>query len=115
MRLLGYIFVLLLLAGGAAYLTKPTEADAEALLRDQVMARVATEEVGEGRDAASNIALAACKLRPNDCYELLRSGMDVRYTDKTLWLQVDVEGMDRRVTCYGVFGRFFCPGGWEEA
>jgi hypothetical protein len=115
MRLLGYVFVLLLLAGGAAYLTKPSEDDAEALLRDQVMTSVAKEEVGAGRDAAANIALAACKLRPNDCYDLLRSGMDVTYTDKTLWLRVDVEGTERRVTCYGVFGRFFCPGGWKEA
>ena len=115
MRLLGYVFLILLIAGGAAWTMKPTEEDAEALLQNQVMARVATEQVGEGRDVASNVALAACKLRPDDCYDLLRSGMDVTYTDQTFWLRVDVEGMDRRVTCYGVFERFFCPGGWEAA
>jgi len=114
MRFLGYLFLLLILAGGAAYLTKPAEAEAEAVLRQEVMLKVATEEIGEARGAAENLALAACKLRPNDCYDLLRGGMDVRYTDKTLWLEVELEGYERRAKCYGAFGRFFCPGGWAE-
>lgn len=115
MRLLGYLFVLLLLAGGAAFLTKPAEADAEATLRDQLTLAVAREEIGEARGPAENIALAACKMRPTDCYELLRSVMEVTYTDKTLWLQVDVEGLGGRTTCYGAFAQFFCPGGWQES
>lgn len=114
MRLLGYLFLFLILAGGVAFLTKPTEADAEDVLREEVTMAVATEEIGEGRGTGENLALAACKLRPRDCYDLLRSGLDVRYTDRTLWLQVDVEGFDRRATCYGVFGRFVCPGGWAK-
>ena len=113
MRFLGYLFVLLVLLGGAAFLTKPAVADAEAVLRHEVMMKVATEEIGEGRDAVGNLALAACKLRPKDCYDLLRGGMDVRYTDKTLWLEVELDGYERHAKCYGAFGRFFCPGGWD--
>lgn len=108
-----YLVLLLILAAGGAYVTKPDEADAEAVLRDQVMIAVARQELGEGRGPTEALALAACKLRPNDCYELLRSGLDVTYTDKTLYLQVDVAGFDRQARCYGVFTRFVCPGGFK--
>lgn len=109
-----YLVLLLVLAAGAAFLTKPSEADAEAVLREQVMIGVAMEDIGEGRSTGENLALAACKLRPSDCYDLLRSGLEVTYTDQTLFLKVDVEGFERKATCYGVFGRFFCPGGFQS-
>ena len=108
-----YLILALILAVGAAYLTKPGEADAEAVLRDQVMMGVARQELGEGRGTAENLALAACKLRPSDCYELLRSGLDVTYTDKTFYLQVDVVGFERQARCYGAFTQFLCPGGFK--
>lgn len=109
-----YLVLLLVLAAGAAFLTKPSEADAEAVLREQVMIGVATQDLDEGRSTGENLALAACKLRPSDCYDLLRSGLDVTYSDQTLFLQVDVEGYERKATCYGVFGQFFCPGGFKS-
>ncbi len=111
MRALGYLVILLALLAGAAFVTKPSEADAEAALREQVMLAVARQELGEGRSTGQNLALAACKLRPNDCYDLLRSGLEVTYSDKTLFLRVDLEGFERRMTCYGAFTRFTCPGG----
>ena len=109
-----YLVLLLVLAAGVAFLTKPSEADAEAVLREQVIIGVATQDLGEGRSTGENLALAACKLRPSDCYDLLRSGLDVTYSDQTLFLKVDVEGYERKATCYGVFGQFFCPGGFKS-
>ncbi len=109
-----FIILIILLAIGAAFLTKPKEADAEAKLREQVFLDLAHEEIGEGRGTAENIALAACKLRPNDCYELLRSGLDVTYTDRVLFLMVEVVGFERQATCYGAFTTFFCPGGFKK-
>ncbi len=111
MRILIVVIVLVL---GGAWLTKPDEADAEAVLRDQVMIAVARQDLGEGRSTGENLALAACKLRPSDCYDLLRSGLEVSYTDRTLFLRVDVDGYDRRATCFGVYTRFVCPGGFKE-
>ncbi len=110
-----YLILLLVLAAGAAFLTKPGEADAEAVLREQVMIGVATQEFDEARGTGGNLALAACKLRPSDCFDLLRSGLDVTYTDRTLFLQVDVEGFERKARCYGLYGRFVCPGGFGGA
>ncbi len=109
-----FLIGLLVLAAVAAYFTKPEEADAEAVLREQVMIGVAKEDIGQGRSTAENLALTACKLRPNDCYDLLRSGLDVTYTDQHLFLKVDLEGYERRATCYGAFGQFVCPGGFEK-
>lgn len=111
MRLL-LIFVAF--AVGAAWLTKPGEADAEAALREQVLIAVAKQELGEGRSTGESLALAACKLRPSDCYDLLRSGLDVIYADKTLFLQVEVSGFERQARCYGAFTQFICPGGFKQ-
>lgn len=108
-----FLVLLLFLAAGAAYLTKPSEADAEGALRERVMSAVARQELGAGRNTGENLALAACKLRPNDCYELLRAGLDVVFEDRTLYLKVDVAGFERQASCYGVFLRFFCPGGFS--
>ncbi len=111
MRMLVLLVVLVL---GAAWFTKPDAADAEAALREQVMMSVARQELGEGRSTGENLALAACKLRPSDCYDLLRSGLEVTYTDRKLFVQVDVTGFERQARCYGAFTRFFCPGGFRE-
>ena len=114
MRVFGFLFVLAVLAAGAAYLTKPSEADAERILRAQAMNFVAKEDVGVGRSAAENIALTACKLRLSDCYELLRSGLDATFTDHTLYVKFAMTGFDRKATCYGAFTQFVCPDGLER-
>ncbi len=109
-----FVILLVVLAVGAAYLTKPEEADAEAMLRQQVILDVAQEDIGEGRGTAENLALAACKLRPSDCYELLRSGLEVTYTDRVFFLEVGITGFERQATCYGAFTTFVCPGGFKR-
>lgn len=114
MRFLRFLIVLLVLAAGAAFVTKPSEADAEAALREQLMMAVAKEELGEGRSAAQSLALVACKLRPSDCYDLVRSGITAEFADKTLFVQFEMEGFDRVATCYGAFTRFVCPGGLKK-
>lgn len=108
-----YLVLLLIFAAGAAYLTKPGEADAEAKLREEVMIGVATQDLDAAQGTGAALALAACKLRPSECYDLLRSGLTVTYTDQTLFSKVEVEGFDRKATCYGVYTRFFCPGGFK--
>lgn len=111
MRLLKFLFVVLVLAAGAAYLTKPGESEAEAALRDQLTMAVAKEGLGEGRSTAENLALAACKLRPRDCYDLVRSGIETEFSDHVLYVRFAMAGFDRMANCYGAFGRFVCPGG----
>ncbi len=109
-----FLIVVLSLAALGAYFTKPSEGDAEAVLREEVMIAVAKRELGDGQSTAETLALAACKLRPDDCYDLLRSGLKLAYTDRTLFLRVDVTGFERRATCYGAYNTFVCPGGFKE-
>lgn len=111
MRFVGILCVSAVVIAAAAYLTKPEEADAEAALREQLMMAVAREELGAGRTAGENLALAACKLRPNDCYDLVRSGMETGFTDHVLYVRFTMSGFERAATCYGAFLRFYCPGG----
>lgn len=115
MRFFGFLIVLAGLAAGVAFVTKPGEAAAEAELREQVMTAVARRDLGEGQSTAQNLALAACKLRPNDCYDLLRSGIETTFTDHVLYVQFGLTGFDRQATCYGAFTRFYCPGGLRKA
>ena len=111
MRLL---ILLIILVAGAAYVTKPDEADAEARLREEVMVAVATRELGESGSAGDKLALAACKLAPGDCYDLLRSGMELTVTDRVLFTEVELVGYGKRASCYGLFTTFLCPGGFRD-
>ena len=111
MRIL-ILLIVFVLAG--AWLTKPDAADAEATLREEVISAVARQELGEGRGVGGDLALAACKLRPSDCYDLLRSGLDVTFADRTFFVLVEVSGFDRTAACYGAFTRFFCLGGFKD-
>ncbi len=114
MRIIGFLVVLVGIVGAAAFLTKPSEADAEATLEEQVMMAVAKRDLGKGQSTAENLALAACKLRPSDCYELLRSGVETAFTDHTVYVKFTLDGFDRTAECYGAFGRFVCPGGLKR-
>jgi hypothetical protein len=111
MRLL---ILLIIVTAAAAYLTRPDEADAEARLRKEVMVAVATRELGEGGSTGDKLALAACKLAPGDCYDLLRSAMELTVTDRVLFTQVVLTGFEKRATCYGLFTTFVCPGGFKD-
>ncbi|MDA9865483.1 hypothetical protein N9C96_02280 [bacterium] len=115
MRFLGFLFVVLIVAAGVAFFTKPSEADAEAALRKYLTMAAAREELGDGRSTAQNLALAACKLSLNDCYDLVRTGIETEFTDKTLFVQFHIEGFDRVATCYGAFTQFVCPGGLKKS
>ena len=114
MRFFGFLVVVLAVLAGVAYVTKPTEAEAEAILREELMTAVAMKELGEGRSTGENLALAACKLSLNDCYDLLRTGIETTFDDKGLFVRFDIAGFEREATCYGAFTRYFCPGGLKK-
>jgi hypothetical protein len=108
MRLILALIVILGLAGLAAHLTRPGEAEFDAALDAAVRDRIARTDVGEGSDGPlAEIALAACKLRPSDCIELLRRSMDVQFEERAFTTRATVEARDRRASCIGAFGRFW--------
>lgn len=107
--------IVVALIAGAAYVTKPDEADAEAALRERLILALATEDLSSGRSAGQKLALAACKLDISTCYDLLRSEIATVYSDFGVASRVEMAGLGRTATCYGVFTRFFCPGGLKDA
>jgi len=102
------------LVAGAAYVTKPDEADAEDALRAQLTLALATEDLS-GRSIEQRLALAACKLDVSTCYDLVRPEIATVYTDLGVISRIKMAGLGKTTTCYGVFTKFFCPGGLKDA
>jgi hypothetical protein len=105
--------IALLIAVGlvAAWFTRPDMDQAEAEIRATILNAVATEDI-KGKDAVSSAALMGCRLSPETCYELVRSGLETTYEDRIFYAAFTITGFDRRATCYGAFATFFCPGGF---
>lgn len=108
--MLKFLAGMLTLALIAALLTKPSRDDAETELRRQMATQIAEQDLSKtsGLDAA---ALIACRVDTATCMDLLRSGLDLSYEDRTLYSRVTVTGFERSAACYGLYTRFFCPGG----
>jgi len=115
MGLLKVLVALMILAAGAAYVTRPGEESAEAALKDQLMQALDREEISPGRGAGANVALGLCKLKPTDCYQLVRAGIETRFTDHTLFTRFDMAGFGKTAQCIGAFTTFHCPGGLRDA
>ncbi|MBO9465427.1 hypothetical protein J7443_09320 [Tropicibacter sp. R15_0] len=107
--LAGMIFM----AALAAFFTKPGPDAAEAELKSQLMTAISTQKLGE-QDGLNAAALLACRLDPNSCYDLLRSGIDLTYEDRYLYAKLDLDGFERQASCYGLYTKFYCPGGLQK-
>jgi len=105
---------LVLIAIAAAYFTKPDQARAEAALKDQLLMALAREDIGGTRGAAGNLALIGCKLKPQSCFELVRSGIDAKFQDHVLYTTYDIAGFGKTANCIGAFTTFLCPGGLKN-
>ena len=109
MRLLIGFLVILAIAAGVAMLTRPGEAEFDAMLKEAVQQKIATTDIGsQGEDAIGTVALIGCKLRPTDCVNLLRDALDVTMTDHKLYTSFTVKGLKRETTCTGAFTKIWC-------
>lgn len=106
--------VLVALIGLAAHLTRPSEDAAEATLKDMVIQALAEQEIDPARGAGGNLALGLCKLDPNECYKVIRSGIEATYSQSTFHSQVQIAGFGKTASCYGMFTKFICPGGLRD-
>jgi hypothetical protein len=101
---------MLVMAAIVAWLTNPAMEAAEAELKRQVLRALDTQTMGSGAglDAA---ALLACRMSPEACYDLVRTGIDITRQNRLLYSRFDLSGFGRTATCYAAFGAFACPGG----
>ncbi|HPE25981.1 hypothetical protein [Albidovulum sp.] len=103
-----WVILLIVLAAGAAWLTKPGVAAFDDMLRARLEHQIATEDVGSQEDPIAAIALVACKLRPSGCFKLVREGLEVTVDDRVLYTQIRADGFGTRTVCTGAFTRLWC-------
>jgi hypothetical protein len=101
---------MLVMAAIVAWLTNPGMDEAEAELKRQVFAALESQSMGSGSglDAA---ALLACRVSPEACYDLVRTGIDITHDNRYIYSRFDLTGFGREAKCYAIFTKFFCPGG----
>ncbi|WP_347311323.1 hypothetical protein [Defluviimonas sp. SAOS-178_SWC] len=114
MRPILWALALAVIVAGAAYATRPGMADFDALLRAAIERRIATTDVTTDGDALSTIALVGCKLRPSDCFNLVRKSLDVSAEDRTFFTRFTVVEGERRASCTGAFTKIWCEKGVLE-
>lgn len=112
MRVIVAILAVLAILAGAAWATRPGEAEFDALLRQAIEEKIAKTDVGaSGDDALGTIALVGCKLRPSDCVRLIRESLDVTVEKGAFTTRYKVLGLKRDATCTGAFTKIWCEKG----
>lgn len=112
MRVIVAILAVLAILAGAAWATRPGEAEFDAMLKQAIEQKIATTDIGaSGDDAFGTIALVGCKLRPSDCVKLIRDALDVTITRHAFHTSYSVRGLGREATCTGAFTRIWCEKG----
>lgn len=108
MHVLKWLVILIAVGAVAAWATRPGIDDFDALLKAELERRIATSDIGTEGDAVATIALIGCKLRPSDCFELVRETLDVKVEDKTFFTRFVVKGLGHEANCTGAFTRIWC-------
>ncbi|MGB3316844.1 MAG: hypothetical protein WBB85_20840 [Albidovulum sp.] len=108
MRLFLWVLVLAGLLAGAAWLTRPGIAAFDAHLRARIEQAVAQKDIGADDDPLATIALVGCKLRPSDCFDVIRGGFDVRLEDRAFYSRFQIEGFGNEASCSGAFTKIWC-------
>ena len=106
-----FLLMLAVLLCGAAVVTAPGQGAGELKLREAIRSEIASTDLDQVDLPLGQVALAACKLDTDSCFDVLRSQIETRYEHRTLYSVFIVEGFGKTVSCYGVFTRYFCPGG----
>lgn len=105
-----FVSGMLVMAAIVAWITNPGMEEAEAELKRQVFDALESQSMGSGSglDAA---ALLACRVSPEACYDLVRTGIDITHDDRIVYSRFDITGFGREARCYGIYTTFVCPGG----
>lgn len=112
--MLRWLLIALVIAAGAAFLTRPTETDVEVRVQEMLRAEIADGSTPDTDDPAVRLLFAACQSNLDACAELARAMMTVRYEDRRLYARVDAEGFGKTATCYAAYTRLYCPDGLQD-
>lgn len=106
--LLGLVAVLAVLGLAMAF-TKPTQADFEAALEAQLLARIDAADPEATEDPVEALLTATCKMGREQCARVIRSLIALDYEDRVLYSRARVSlGDEAGATCTGALTRIFC-------
>ncbi len=106
-----FFLMLVILLAGVAFVTAPGRGAGELKLREALQAELARTDLAQVDAPLGRVALAACKVDADACYDLVREMLTVEYQHRKLYSVFTVEGFGKTATCYGVLTRYVCPGG----
>ncbi len=94
----------------AAFATKPSKGDIEDKVKDLVVAQIQDKTPVGSDNLVGDLALLGCKLDVDQCYDLVRQTMSIKYTDDILYADVKITAPGSKLNCIGVFAQMYCPG-----
>ena len=94
----------------AAFVTKPSDADVDRLLRERLATQI---EDGAGIDPTNSggqLLLGLCKSNRAACVDLLRQFVSLDVEDELFYTRIEARWPGRdTVTCIGALTRVMCP------
>lgn len=100
---------LALVAGGLA-MTNPTVEEVETDLRQQIMMAINATNLSQDAGFGEVVLTGMCKLSPEECYQILRSTMNLQMHDYFVGKAIVVRAVDGSPTnCIGAVKRLWCP------
>jgi hypothetical protein len=92
------------------FVTKPSREDFDRELTSVLREAISASSLDNDNDILSNLTIAGCKLRTNDCMEILRKASSISSRDYIFWTRHDVSGPGTSIACWGLLKQFVCDG-----
>jgi hypothetical protein len=100
--LLALGFLLLLFA------TKPSREDFDHELDSTLREAISANSYDNSKDVLSNLTSLGCKLRTEDCLELIKKTYTISNRNYIFFTRNHVSGPGASITCWGVLKQFIC-------
>lgn len=100
------VFVVGLLA--ALFATKPSRDDFDRELTSILREAISSTSYDKDKGIFSNVTMLGCKLRTDDCLNILKSTYTVTNKNYGLFTRHQVAGPGASIDCWGIFRQFIC-------
>jgi hypothetical protein len=92
----------------ALFATKPTRGDFDQELDSMLREAISTTTYDNGKTIDANLTAVGCKLRTNDCLNILRKTYSVSNKNFIFVTRHDVSGPGASIRCWGLLKQFVC-------
>lgn len=96
-------------------ITKPTSADFEAKLHNDIILSLAKQQISDQDTIVSGLIKLGCSLSKEECARLIRKQMTVETKDYFIALSARVQHSTETTKCIGAVGNWWCSRSKVEA